>query len=136
MNRIKRIFTVICILLSFGSSMAQDSLNISMLGSLYNNWDLSADLFIVDTLVFIATTGSGLRILDIRNPGSLNELGFCYTPSNAYDVAVAGEYAYIADGSEGLCVVNVSDLENPVVVGSFDEPSGLKVWQFMEGMLT
>jgi len=33
------------------------------------------------------------------------------------DIAVAGDYAYVADNEVGLCVVDVANPSNPVLVG-------------------
>ena len=41
-------------------------------------------------------------------------------PGHAKDVAVAGDYAFVAAGEAGLQVVDISRLEAPVVVGSLD----------------
>ncbi|MBI2202098.1 MAG: hypothetical protein HYU43_09195, partial [Armatimonadetes bacterium] len=38
----------------------------------------------------------------------------------AYDVAVQGQYAYVADGDAGLQVIDVSNPVNPVRVGGVD----------------
>ncbi|MBZ0263886.1 hypothetical protein K8I28_04385, partial [bacterium] len=40
----------------------------------------------------------------------------------AYNVVIAGEYAYVADGNEGLRVIDVSDPANPEESGSYDTP--------------
>jgi hypothetical protein len=40
------------------------------------------------------------------------------TPGQAYDVAVQGNYAYVADYTNGLHVVDVTDPENPTSAGS------------------
>ena len=42
------------------------------------------------------------------------------TSGNARDVAVADGYAYIADSSNGLVVVDVSDPANPIGAGGYD----------------
>ena len=39
---------------------------------------------------------------------------------NAYDVAVEGKYAYLADRAEGLHVIDVSNPASPVRVGGYD----------------
>lgn len=41
-------------------------------------------------------------------------------PGHAKDVAVDGDYAYVAAGEAGLQVVDISDLEHPAVVASLD----------------
>ena len=48
--------------------------------------------------------------------GSVNTLG------DARDVVISGGYAYVADGSNGLQVVDVSNPAVPTIVGSVDTP--------------
>jgi hypothetical protein len=47
-------------------------------------------------------------------------VGFFDTGDQAWDVAVSGDYAYVADGATGLRVINVSTPTNPQEVGFFD----------------
>ena len=39
-----------------------------------------------------------------------------------YDVAISGDYAYVIVGSQDLRVVDISNPERPVLVGSLDPP--------------
>ena len=43
--------------------------------------------------------------------------------TEAYDVAISGTYAYVADGSPGLFVIDISDPRRPFVAGSVDTPN-------------
>ena len=47
--------------------------------------------------------GSGLRVINVANPAAPTEVGAYDTPGTAYDVAVAGSYAYVADGMAAGC---------------------------------
>lgn len=47
-------------------------------------------------------------------------LGTCTLSTGPYDVAVSGNYAYVASGSTGLQIVNVSDSANPYLAGVLD----------------
>jgi len=49
-------------------------------------------------------------------------VGFVDTPGEAFGVAVAGAYAYVADTTAGLRVVDVSNPAAPFEVGSYDTP--------------
>ena len=49
-------------------------------------------------------------------------LAFVAIPGFANNVDVSGNFAYVAAGGTGLQVVDVSDRNNPVVVGSADTP--------------
>jgi hypothetical protein len=48
--------------------------------------------------------------------------GSCNTPGFADGVAIAGDYAYVADRPSGLHVIDISDPTNPVSAGSYDTP--------------
>lgn len=56
----------------------------------------------------VSLTGSGIRGYHIDTPGS------------ARDVCISGDYAYVADWTKGLRVIDVSDRENLVEVGFID----------------
>ena len=57
---------------------------------------------------------TGLQVVNIANPAAPAAVGFYDTPGDAYDVAVAGDYAYVADGTAGLRVVNIANPAKPV----------------------
>jgi len=58
-----------------------------------------------------------------ENLDLVNEL-FIDTWDRAYDIAVNGDYAYIAAGESGIKVVDVSDYEKPDLVNSVDDIEG------------
>jgi hypothetical protein len=45
-------------------------------------------------------------------------VGYFDTPGTSLDVFVSGNYAYLADGDEGLQVVDIANPSNPVLIGS------------------
>jgi hypothetical protein len=49
-------------------------------------------------------------------------VGGCDLPGDAWNVALSGNYAYIADDTSGLRVVDVSNPPSPAEVGYFDTP--------------
>jgi len=61
-------------------------------------------------------------VIDVSDPTDPQEVGFCDTPGNATDVAVSGDYAYLADDLSGLRVISISDPTDPHEVGFFDTP--------------
>jgi len=64
------------------------------------------------------STGSSLfRALDVSSPSAPAEIGSLPSASSAYDVAVDGSFAYVADASRGLYVLDVADPSAPVEVG-------------------
>jgi hypothetical protein len=66
------------------------------------------DLQIVDGKGYVACDTAGLVVLGMSNLVSPTWVGQYDTAGNAARVAVAGRYAYVADGAEGIEVVDVA----------------------------
>jgi formylglycine-generating enzyme required for sulfatase activity len=62
----------------------------------------------------------GLTVMDVRDlsPGQIKVVANCDTPGNARDIDVVDGYAYIADGSGGLQVMQINAEETPVSISS------------------
>lgn len=58
-------------------------------------------------------------VCELDTAPSLSEIGAYDTPGGAEDVAVSGNYAYVADGWMGLRVIDISNPANPQEVGAF-----------------
>jgi hypothetical protein len=58
--------------------------------------------------------------LDVGNKKAI--IGSVETPGNACAVTVAGNTAYVADGSGGLQVIDISNPASPQVIGAVDTP--------------
>jgi len=80
-----------------------------------------------------------LRIVDISVPSSLKEVGRYYTeswfwntgPDIIWDVYVQGDYAYLANGLNGIRIVDISDPERPPdnrYVGAYHTQGGGVIW--------
>ncbi|MDI6907462.1 MAG: hypothetical protein QMC81_08260 [Thermoanaerobacterales bacterium] len=75
-------------------------------------------VFARGSLIFIATGNYGLRIrteLDLSR-----DLGAFDTPGFAWDVRADERYAYVADGIEGVAVLDIADPATPVEVARYD----------------
>jgi len=73
--------------------------------------------------------GPCLVILDVSiraHPTFVGQTGVL--PDLVRGVAAGGNYAYVADGSSGLRIVEVSDPSNPTQVGTHDTP-GVRPWR-------
>ena len=66
--------------------------------------------------------GQRLVILDISDPSSPVEVGRTdiFPDALISDIAVSGDYAYVADGESGLRIVNVANPAAPFEVGFYD----------------
>ncbi|MGQ9664475.1 MAG: LVIVD repeat-containing protein [bacterium] len=80
------------------------------------------NLFVIDSLVFLACEQMGLIIYNLNNPDSTAKIGEMDTPSNARDLYVINGFAYIADGYDGIVIIDVNDPYNPIFINSFDTP--------------
>jgi hypothetical protein len=60
-----------------------------------------------------------LYILDVSDPHNPQIVGSYDTPGGSWDVRVAGDRAYVADGVGGLLILNVSDPQHPAKVGAY-----------------
>ena len=63
--------------------------------------------------------GQDLVVLDISSPALPVELGRVMTTS-IVDVAISGDYAYVADYTNGLVIVDISSKAAPTLAGSYD----------------
>lgn len=60
----------------------------------------------------------GVHIFDISEPTAPAEVGFFATPGVAKDVTVDDQYAYIADSSDSLLILDITNLEIPKLTGA------------------
>ncbi|MBU1675999.1 hypothetical protein KKA85_09490, partial [bacterium] len=69
--------------------------------------------------LYVAVDGLGLAVLSLeQDAGSPAWVGFGVTPGQARDVVVQGGVAYVADGTRGLHLFDVSGPGNPPTLGS------------------
>jgi hypothetical protein len=82
-------------------------------------------LYIVDYGPFEAEDTKGLYIFDITDPENPVLISrFATMVSTAQDVRAWGDYVYVADGSGGMEVIDVSDPILPVTAGYCSLPDG------------
>jgi hypothetical protein len=65
---------------------------------------------IVGDTLYVADDRGGLVVLDASDPTALTRIAYCDTPGRAYGVGVAEGHAFVADGTEGLQVVDLAAL--------------------------
>ena len=88
-----------------------------------NKWPLpegmyySLDPFISHDLIYFP--GLYLMIIDISDLDNIKERGSCYIEDFIHDVNVYGNYAYVAQGMDGVRILDVSDPTNPQEIGSY-----------------
>ncbi|MCB1184305.1 SUMF1/EgtB/PvdO family nonheme iron enzyme [bacterium] len=67
---------------------------------------------------YVADDELGLAVLDLRilDLDAVALASWCDSPGSALDVELEGDYAFVADGNEGLAVFRIDDGETPVRV--------------------
>jgi len=90
-----------------------------------------ARLAAVGNFIYVADGRVGLQIIDISNPASPQRVGNYHAGRDVVDVAVRGNYAYLAEaplydetgivGPGGLQVIDISDPTNPEPVGGYHQ---------------
>ena len=96
-----------------------DAQNVELVGQIGG---LSCAVAVQGDYVYLGV-GPRLVVLDVSNPANPTVVGRTEVlPDIVRGVAVAGNYAYVADGSSGLRIINVSDPAAPSEAGFYDTP--------------
>jgi hypothetical protein len=112
----KSLVVVFCLLAAVSIAVA-DSLNIRLIGQSakpYEAWGVT----LRDSYAYVAAgPGGGLSIISVADPAKPYEIATCPLPGNAIELAVSGDYVYVASQDSGLYAVSVADPGDPVEVG-------------------
>jgi hypothetical protein len=73
-------------------------------------------------LVSAQSTGM-VRVIDLSDPAHLYQAGAYGTPANVLAIAIAGNYAYLAGGNDGLSIVDIANPTTPRQVSRY-QPAG------------
>ncbi|MBC2716168.1 MAG: hypothetical protein HF978_12745 [Desulfobacteraceae bacterium] len=80
-------------------------------------------IYALDNNVNDSPEKEGLRIHQISTSNQaavFTFTGFCTTPGTASDIDVYGDFAYVADGQQGLQILRITDKTSPVITGNYD----------------
>ena len=85
-------------------------------------WPTDDSLFINSLVtqgshVYVSTGATEIRIYDVDLASTLTLDGSLVTGGGAIGLAVRDDYLYVADGDNGLVVVDVTDPTNPALYG-------------------
>jgi hypothetical protein len=84
-------------------------------------------------LVAIAAGKDGLRLFRFEPPDVIRPLGSCSTGGEAWDVWLAGGFAYVADVEAGLAVIDLADPGQPRTAGGHRWAEGKCTGQIVRG---
>jgi hypothetical protein len=97
--------------------MRGNSLNCSLVGRAL--FGPSFAVFVKDNIAY-SCHGASLLIFDIINPSNPILLSYYDTGGYAIGVYIQDTIAYVADGDEGLRLINVSNPDSPTEIGYYD----------------
>ncbi len=82
----------------------------------------NGDVFDVAVVGSYAYIGEGQEfvILDINDVANPSEIGRISASSEVNDIYASGNYAYLANGDNGISIVDISAPSSPIFVGSYD----------------
>jgi hypothetical protein len=83
-------------------------------------------LALANGLAFVAD-GVGLRIVDVADPVHPSEIASLDLLGQAYDVALSGNFAVVAQDEQGVAVVDVATPTDPELVATFYYPGATRV---------
>jgi hypothetical protein len=90
--------------------------NIEVVGHIGGTFN---DLVVRGNFAYLAA-GPRVQILDVSDPSAPTLLSQSLVlPNRIQDIALDGNYVYAANGEGGLHILDVSDLTNPVLLGSY-----------------
>jgi hypothetical protein len=78
------------------------------LGSFERRGRFALGVSVVGSHAFLASRRLGITVLDVSNPGRPRTLAVIDTPGEAWDVQVVDDLVFVADGSAGLRILDVS----------------------------
>lgn len=85
------------------------------------------------TTAYVSGT-NGVYLLDVSNPASLRVIGEYRTAGAGYRLDVVGDRVYVADGGNGLVVLETGAAEVPEAVGKFGAAGGkARPWTIDDG---
>ncbi len=118
MTRLFRsILTITLLTLIATISFAQDSSGIRNVIRFQSHYIIRA-LVISGNYAYCALGNNGICVVDVTNPNTPREIGYCTTPGCAVGIAISGNYAFVADSSFGIRVIDISDISNLYEISS------------------
>ena len=100
----------------YTSTQSADEVNITL------EWHFGGCTYtcaVADNYAYVGK-GQDLIVLDISNPAAPSELSKVTTASLVKDIAVSGNYAYVATERNGLVIVDISNKTTPTLAGSYN----------------
>ncbi len=115
----KRIFAVVFLSLFLSILFAVPGFGVNLELRHVGSWGTGEyfDISIKGNYAYCTADLNGMDILDISSPADIRKVGNLDTPLWANDIAIEGNYVYLAE--EGLRIVDISNPTTPKSVGTY-----------------
>jgi len=118
MSRFTRSLLVLLTTITLTTTLlSQPTTNINLVGRIRLGLANSLSMVIAGNYAYLATSYTGLLILNVSNPATPIETGSCVLYGSAQHVAVNGDLAVVTVNDSMLYTVDISNHTNPVQVG-------------------
>jgi len=130
MKRQQLLILPIVILIISSLCFAQDSLNITFVHEMrvsgyYEDVKVAGD-------IAYCTNGYGLVVLDVSDPEDPTEISRVPTPGTTRCINIRDTLCFLTDSEAGLMIFNISNPENPELLGVCDAPRSA-YWVWIDG---
>lgn len=88
----------------------KEEINLKKVVEISNNWKMINKITVIGNLCFVATQGTGIRVLNIEYITNPQEIGVI--DISVKDFSVQNEHIFIINSS-GLKIINIKDINNP-----------------------
>lgn len=90
----------------------------------------AVDVHLKEWHAFVADSYNGLNIINCTNPSSPQEITNMPLPDRTLSIYVASNFAYVLNHAGGFNLLDISSIDNPIIIGSCSILSGVpyNVW--------
>ncbi|MDP8239081.1 MAG: T9SS type A sorting domain-containing protein [Candidatus Hatepunaea meridiana] len=121
------LFTIAILALAANEDIfAQDNENVEFISRIFNQWEIPNDIVVEGNLALIATSSTGLQIVDISNPEALENIGYINNNLGRFEcLQVVENLVYAGCGYNGFRVIDIGDPQNPIAIGFCETPGSI-----------
>jgi hypothetical protein len=82
--------------------------------------DAARDVVVVGDTAFVANDQGGVSVVNVADPSNPIRIVEKDTAGTAINLAVSGDYVYVADGTKGLVVIDISNTLVPTIAATYN----------------
>jgi hypothetical protein len=103
------------------SAHKQDSVYLDLMG--FSLWGDIRDMVSDGDYIYCAMS-AGVQVFDVADPSNIEIVSQVYLPGSATSIAKQGNCLYVALKNSGFVIIDISEKENPRIIGEYKRESG------------